>query len=156
MEFRVGDMLTRRIKGPINGRHYGIYLGEWGPYQDAVFHNSIGKGCRVVAFSEFAAGKPVWIAAPGGPTPQEHLEVLERVETLLGKMYRPIRLNCETAANYVQAGIAFSQSVVKAMAFLRRQRRLLRKSVFSWAKLRSDMRADVATSRSSGYNLPKL
>ncbi|HKV38354.1 MAG TPA: hypothetical protein VJX67_04010 [Blastocatellia bacterium] len=122
MEFHVGDMLTRRVKGPINGRHYGIYVGSWRPHEHAVFHNTIGGGCRIVSFSEFAAGKPVWVVTAAGPSQHEVMEILQRVDNLLGRIYRPIRMNCETAANYVQAGVAFSQSVEKAYAFLERVR----------------------------------
>src|SRR5262252_4518835 len=114
MQFQFGDMLVRHIKGPLPMLHFGVYLGEWGPYSDAVFHNSIGKGCCVTSFTTFAAGKPILIASRGPNTREGSEELLLRVESLLGKIYRPIGLNCETAANYVHYGVAFSQSVQAA------------------------------------------
>jgi hypothetical protein len=118
MNFQIGDMLVRRIKGPIDGKHYGIYLGAWGTFPDGVFHNCKTRGCQIVPFRQFAAGKVVNVAAPGTADSRLQRDIVSRAENLIGRMYHIIDFNCETAANYVREGVSFSQSVCTIARFL--------------------------------------
>lgn len=111
MQFLPGDLLVRRVKGPINAHHYGVYLGEWNSHQEAVFHCTIGGGCHIVPFSQFAANRTVSVASRASLTPEFWLELQLRMHSLLGRMYRPLKMNCETAANFVHSGAAHSQTV---------------------------------------------
>lgn len=114
MRLQIGDKL--RVPVRLGVYHYGIYVGPCGPYGEDVVHNDKGGGVQLVGFRIFAAGQPVQVVSRARSW-YEGWVIRDRALSLVGTRYDLLNFNCEHAANYAEAGVAFSPTL-RGSAFL--------------------------------------
>jgi len=104
----IGAKVSRQSVGPT--RHFGVPVGydEHGTKYFA--HNSpVCGGVCLVSAREFSQGKPLRIESV--PAPGTEGAIVSRALAMQGQRYDLVCFNCETYANFVTEGRAYSGQV---------------------------------------------
>lgn len=105
----IGDILVRN-KGGIFSQHYAVYLGN-----EEIAENQVGKGVHIISLAEFLQGEKLNKVKKSNLTLTQQQEVLNRVESLLGKKYNLLTYNCEHFVNQVVYNKIYSKQVLNAI-----------------------------------------
>ena len=109
----VGDKIWRR--GPLDVKHYGVYVGPRGPRGEDVVHNEKLGGVVWTFLDDFAAGRPVYVETRAAPGDAEN--VVHRAVALIGRRFDLLLFNCEHAATAAQEGQPRSGQLQTAALF---------------------------------------
>jgi hypothetical protein len=103
-----GDVhvVPRAALGLIPYRHFGVEMPDGG-----ICENSL-PGVRVVAFADFARGRPTRVQNPDAG-PADRAQAVQRAASRIGeRRYSLSGNNCEHFANWCATGVAISQQVI--------------------------------------------
>lgn len=94
-------------------KHFGFYIGAYGPYAHAVIHNRKGLWVVVESLDDFSPDG-TWRVDRRAP-PGSEAAVIERAFSRIGHPYRLLDWNCEHLISWVLTGKKQSEQLQQAV-----------------------------------------